>query len=79
MEMGKVRSDLTRELEMREEEFEQGKQNYVKKVRSLESQLDDEIHERQIIYREKLELERKIKSESLSKNSGWSDYRCSFS
>ena len=70
MEMGKVRNELTKELEIREDEFEQNKQSYLKRIRGLETQLDDEIHERQIINREKLELERKLKSLASSKNSG---------
>ncbi len=32
MEVGRVKTDLTRELEQREEDFEQAKQNYSKKV-----------------------------------------------
>ncbi|XP_029045423.1 unconventional myosin-XVIIIa isoform X5 [Osmia bicornis bicornis] len=60
MSIEQQRKEMRKELQQRDEELEDVRGNSLKKVKALESQLENEHEERTILLREKHELERRL-------------------
>ncbi|XP_076235915.1 unconventional myosin-XVIIIa isoform X2 [Calliopsis andreniformis] len=60
MSIEQQRKEMRKEMQQRDEELEDVRGNALKKVKALESQLENEHEERTILLREKHELERRL-------------------
>lgn len=60
MSIEQQRKEIRKEMQQRDEELEDVRGNALKKVKALESQLENEHEERTILLREKHELERRL-------------------
>lgn len=64
LEMGheKLRQQMAKEVDERENDLEEVKRNFQKKMKTLELQLEEEYEERQSVSREKKEVEKKLQA-----------------
>ncbi|CAK9813159.1 Unconventional myosin-XVIIIa [Anthophora plagiata] len=60
MSIEQQRKEMRKEMQQRDEELEEMRGNALKKIKALESQLENEHEERTILLREKHELERRL-------------------